>query len=64
MNERVCNNSGTPCVPNKAIKCTVDQCAYHCRNDHYCGLESIQVGTHEASPTKDQCTDCQRFRLK
>ena len=33
---------------NECIRCTVDNCT----------LETIQVGTHEANPTMDQCTDC------
>ena len=64
MNNCQCTNSGVPCVPNKSIKSTEEQCAHHCKNEHYCGLESIQVGTHEAHPTMDQCTDCQSFKLK
>ena len=52
------------CTPNKAIKCTVSNCAYHCSNEQYCGLNSIQVGTHEANPTMSECTDCQSFKLK
>jgi len=59
-----CTNNGTPCTPNKSIKCTVTQCAHHCTNEHYCGLDSIQVGTHEMNPTQNQCTDCQSFKLK
>ena len=63
MSNCTCTNSGAPCVPNKSIKCTVNQCAHHCQSEHYCGLETIQVGTHEANPTMDQCTDCQSFKL-
>ena len=39
------------CHANKCIACSVAQCA-------------IQVGTHEADPTMDQCTDCKSFRMK
>ena len=49
---------------NKCIECTVRSCANHCQGEQYCGLNSIQVGTHETNPTKDQCTDCQSFKLK
>lgn len=49
---------------NECIKCTVQQCAYHCGSKNYCTLECIQVGTHEQNPTMDQCTDCQSFALK
>ena len=49
---------------NKAIACTVTNCRNHCDNADFCSLERIQVGTHEANPTMDQCTDCQSFQLK
>jgi hypothetical protein len=49
---------------NKCIACTVQQCAYHCQNEDYCSLASIQVGTHEMNPTDNQCTDCKSFRRK
>ena len=58
------NCNGGACAPNKAIQCTVTSCANHCQSEQYCGLNSIQVGTHETNPTKDQCTDCQSFKLK
>ena len=57
-------NDGCSCTPNKSIRCTVTACANHCQGEQYCGLNSIQVGTHETNPTKDQCTDCQSFKLK
>lgn len=53
-----CNNANT------AIKCTVSQCQHHCQNEDYCSLKCITVGTHEANPTMDECTDCQSFSLK
>ena len=46
---------------NKSIHCTVEQCANHCPTASYCALDSITVGTHEANPTVDQCTDCKSF---
>lgn len=49
--------------PDKAIKCSVTQCAHHCKSDNYCALNSIQVGTHEANPTEVKCTDCESFTL-
>ena len=52
------------CHANKCIECTVQQCAYHCNNENYCSLDRILVGTHEANPTQDQCTDCKSFRKK
>ena len=44
--------------------CTNDgcQCTHHCKDVDRCGLNSIQVGTHETNPSMDQCTDCQSFR--
>ncbi|MEY8322165.1 DUF1540 domain-containing protein [Lachnospiraceae bacterium 46-61] len=49
---------------NECIRCTVTNCKYHCGSRNNCSLQSIQVGTHEANPTMDQCTDCQSFVLK
>ena len=49
---------------NECIKCTVEQCRHHHNTKNYCTLESIQVGTHEMNPTKDQCTDCMSFAVK
>lgn len=50
------------CNANKAIGCTVKQCAYHCGNENYCSLDKINVGTHEANPTEVKCTDCESFK--
>ena len=52
------------CNANKAIECTVHQCAHHCQGENYCSLNKILVGTHEQNPTMDQCTDCKSFRKK
>lgn len=52
------------CHANKSIECTVQQCANHCEGENYCSLDRILVGTHEACPTVDQCTDCMSFRKK
>ena len=49
---------------NKAIRCTVDQCANHSSGAEYCAHDCITVGTHEANPTVDQCTDCKSFQRK
>ncbi len=57
-------NSGCSCTPNQSIKCTVDNCAYHCQDSQFCGLNTIQVGTHESTPTKSECVDCESFKLK
>ena len=53
--------SGCACTPNSSIRCNVTSCAHHCEDAQYCGLNSIQVGTHESNPAVDQCTDCQSF---
>ena len=52
------------CNANKSIQCTVTQCAHHCNEANYCSLDKILVGTHEANPSQDQCTDCMSFRKK
>ena len=52
------------CHANKCIECTVQQCAYHCDDANFCSLERILVGTHEANPTVESCTDCKSFRKK
>jgi len=52
------------CHANKCIECTVKSCAYHCDSENYCSLDRILVGTHEANPTQDQCTDCKSFRKR
>lgn len=52
------------CNANHCIACTVSQCKHHCDRENYCSLERIQVGTHEADPTVDQCTDCMSFSRK
>ena len=48
---------------NKSIKCTVQQCKYHCNEKDYCSLDCITVGTHEMNPTESKCTDCKSFEL-
>ena len=57
-------NNGCSCTPNQSINCTVTSCAHHCQDHQYCGLNEIQVGTHEANPTQVECTDCQSFKMK
>ncbi|MCL2108008.1 MAG: DUF1540 domain-containing protein [Oscillospiraceae bacterium] len=46
---------------NKAIACSIYNCANHCADDGFCGLKKIQVGTHENDPNQEECTDCQSF---
>ena len=52
------------CNTNSSIKCTVVQCKNHAGNGNYCALNTITVGTHEANPTKYECTDCMSFERK
>ena len=49
---------------NDSIQCSVQQCQYHCGGQDYCSLDSINVGTHEANPTKTECVDCKSFKVK
>ncbi|MBS4960576.1 MAG: DUF1540 domain-containing protein [Clostridiales bacterium] len=49
---------------NESIKCSVHQCRYHCDDKNFCSLDCISVGTHEACPTEEQCTDCLSFTMK
>lgn len=46
---------------NESIKCTVGECKNHAETQNYCSLNCITIGTHEANPTVDQCTDCKSF---
>ncbi len=46
---------------NKSIECTVDQCANHSKNDNYCALEKIEIGTKVDHPTDIKCTNCNSF---
>ena len=46
--------------PNSSIRCTVADCKYHCVSN-FCGLESIDVGTHEEEPHKSENVDCKSF---
>lgn len=52
------------CKANKCIACSVSNCKNHCNSSDYCALECVRIGTHEANPTMDQCTDCQSFQMK
>lgn len=47
---------------NPSIKCTVQQCSYHCTSKDYCTLDTVTIGTHEPNPTMEQCTDCKSFQ--
>lgn len=46
---------------NYCIKCTVDKCKHHCREEDFCSLTKIQVG-ERCQGNSDQClTDCESF---
>lgn len=49
---------------NPNINCTVVQCQHIANDGNHCSLKAITVGTHEANPTQNQCTDCMSFKLK
>ncbi|MBN7772775.1 DUF1540 domain-containing protein [Clostridium aminobutyricum] len=49
---------------NESIKCSVNQCRHHANSKNFCSLDCISVGTHEANPKMDQCTDCLSFEVK
>lgn len=48
---------------NNCIKCTVDNCAYHCKTQAYCSLPEIKVGCTCGEATDCQGTECASFRL-
>lgn len=49
---------------NCSIQCDVTGCKYNLDSEHYCTLDAIKVGTHEANPTVPECTDCMSFSKK
>lgn len=49
--------------PNTSIRCTVQECRYHCDSDH-CTLDVIKVGSHEDKADNCRCTDCESFDCK
>lgn len=49
---------------NESIQCTIKSCAHHAKDENYCSLDKILVGTHEANPTEKACTDCESFEMK
>ncbi|MDO5123253.1 MAG: DUF1540 domain-containing protein [Eubacteriales bacterium] len=48
---------------NRSIHCTVKNCVHNNKEQNYCKLDSIKVGTHESNPTEKQCVDCESFVL-
>jgi hypothetical protein len=57
-------SSASASTPNTSIHCTVCNCVNHCQSQDYCGLNAVQIGTHESNPTEKQCVDCDSFKLK
>ncbi len=49
---------------NRSIECSIYNCANHSKNDNFCALNKIQVGTHESEPKEIECTDCQSYERK
>ncbi len=49
---------------NNSIKCTVNECKYHCCDKDYCSLDCISVGSHEQNPEVCECVDCKSFAKK
>ena len=47
-----CTNGGCQCTPNQSISCTVNNCAHHCQDSNYCGLDSPFAGTTRPSPPR------------
>ena len=43
-------NNGCSCTPNTSIRCAVTNCANHCKDAQYCGLNAIQVGQPHHGP--------------
>ncbi|WP_194192522.1 DUF1540 domain-containing protein [Clostridium chrysemydis] len=46
---------------NESIKCTVEKCKHHCKEDDFCTLDSIMVGSHAMDPKNNEATDCNSF---
>lgn len=48
---------------NSSIKCSVDSCAYHDKQQHACSLKEIKVGCTTANVADCTCTECASFKL-
>lgn len=51
------------CNANHSIACTVTDCANHCKQQPYCSLNEIKVGSCESKATSCTCTECDSFKL-
>lgn len=47
---------------NPSIACTVSTCAYHCKDQDHCSLNSIRVGCCGAQATDCASTECASFK--
>ncbi|HJA63031.1 MAG TPA: DUF1540 domain-containing protein [Candidatus Intestinimonas stercoravium] len=47
---------------NPSIACTVNTCAYHCKDQDHCSLSSIRVGCCGAQPMDCASTECASFK--
>ncbi len=46
---------------NHCIECSVTNCKNHNKNQNYCALEAIRVGTRESEPQTPSGVDCRSF---
>ena len=59
------NNGGNITMSkNSCIHCDVASCKYNMDSEHFCTLDSIKIGTHEADPQVPECVDCESFVKK
>ena len=65
-----CRSSGSSTTSTTAAVAGVSTTATNpsngstCGCEDYCTLDKVCIGTHEADPTVDQCTDCLSFVKK
>ncbi len=46
---------------NRCIECSVNECANHSKQDGFCALDKIKVGSTDTHPTDVKCTMCGSF---
>ena len=46
---------------NPNIRCSVEQCRHNLCSEHFCTLDVVSIGTHEANPSVKECVDCESF---
>ena len=46
---------------NLCIKCTVDSCANHSKDENYCALEKVEIGKQLDYPNELTGTMCNSF---